>query len=100
MEPRASKEKSSTATITVIEGVVTAKHIGNELKNVVDRNGWKWSATKIAEKKFPMRFPDARMVPVYSYFKSLVLKAVNAQIVVEPWSSSIGWFRVRGIPVD
>ncbi|CAO2141448.1 unnamed protein product [Urochloa humidicola] len=55
-----------------------------------------------------MRFPDAKMVQVYSSFKSLGLRITNAQIVVEPWNSGVGakgelqqaWFRVRGIPND
>ncbi|CAN6359249.1 unnamed protein product, partial [Urochloa humidicola] len=58
--------------------------------------------------KFTMRFPDTKMVQVYSSFKSLGLRAANAQIVVERWNSAIGakgelqqaWFRVKGIPVD
>jgi hypothetical protein len=101
-------EKASTAIITVIEGEVTAKHIESEFSNIVDKNVWKRSARKIANNKFSLRFPDARMVQVYKNFKSMALKVVNAQIVVEPWSSSVGakgelqlgWFRVRGIPSE
>jgi hypothetical protein len=79
--------------ITVIEGEVTAEHIECEFSkfsNIVDKNVWKWSARKIANNKFSLRFPDARMVQVYNNFKSMTLKAVNAQIVVDPWSSSVG----------
>jgi hypothetical protein len=49
-----------------------------------------------------MRFPTAKLV------QDLGIKNVNAQIMVEPWSSSVGakgrlqqaWFKVSGIPVD
>jgi hypothetical protein len=51
---------------------------------------WKWSARKIVDNKYIMRFPDAKMVHVYNNFNSLGMKAVKAQIVVEPWSASIG----------
>jgi hypothetical protein len=54
-----------------------------------------------------MRFPNAKMVQDYSRF-NLGMKSVDAQIIIEPWSSSTGakgklqqaWFKVSGIPVD
>ncbi|CAL4943271.1 unnamed protein product [Urochloa decumbens] len=108
IDPRAFKEKSSTAIISVIEGNATAKHIEVEFQNTVDNIQWRWVARKIADNKFSMRFPDARMVQVYSNFTSLGMKATNAKIRVEPWNSGSSakgelqqaWFRVRGIPID
>ena len=68
---------------------------------------WKWNARQIADGKFTMRFPNSKMVSNYSQFK-LGMKTSNVQLLIEPWSSSIGakgqlqqgWFRVRGIPTD
>ncbi|CAN6332099.1 unnamed protein product [Urochloa humidicola] len=108
IDHRASRDKASTAIITVSEGVATARDIEAEFRNTVDSSVWRWAARKIADNKFTMRFPDTKMVQVYSSFKSLGLRATNAQIVVEPWNSAIGakgelqqaWIRVKGIPVD
>jgi hypothetical protein len=90
VEPRALKEKASTAVITVIKCEVTAKHIENESRSAVDKNIWKWSDRKIANNKFAMRFSDAKMVHVYNNFNFLGMKAVDAWIVVEPRSPSVG----------
>jgi hypothetical protein len=108
IDPRAYKEKASSAMITVIEGEANAKQIESEFMNIVDKNVWKWSARKIVENKYVMRFPEAKMMQVYSNFNFLGMKTSNAKIVVEPWSVAIGakgelqqaWFRVRGIPFD
>ncbi|CAO2200186.1 unnamed protein product [Urochloa humidicola] len=108
IDPRASRDKSSTVIITVTEGEASARDIEAEFRNTVDSSVWRWAARKIAANKFTMRFPDMKMVQVYSSFKSLGMKTTNAQIVVEPWNSAIGakgelqlaWFRVKGIPID
>lgn len=108
IDPRASMEKSTTAIITVLRGEVNAKQIEAEFQNTVSSKVWRWSARKLAENKYSLRFPDAHMVQVYSNFKCLGMKNVDAQIMVEPWSPSAGakgelqqaWFRVKGIPSD
>lgn len=107
-DPRAVSEKASTAIITILAGYATSKQIEDEFKNSINVKSWRWSARKVADNKFTLRFPDANMVQVYSTFKSLGMKEAEAQIKVEPWTSGIGakgelqlaWFRIRGIPSD
>lgn len=62
IDPKTSREKSSTAIITVSRGDLTSKQLENEFKSVVSSEHWKWSARKIADNKFIMRFPNAKMV--------------------------------------
>lgn len=62
IDPKTSREKSSTAIITVSRGDLTSKQLENEFKSVVSSEHWKWSARKIADNKFTMRFPNAKMV--------------------------------------
>ena len=68
---------------------------------------WKWSVKKIADNKFSMRFPTAKMILDYANF-NLGVKGLDVQFTVEPWTSAMGargqlqqaWFRVSGIPID
>jgi hypothetical protein len=54
-----------------------------------------------------MRFPTAKLVQDFSKF-NMGIKGANAQITMEPWSTSIGakgrlqqaWLKVKGIPQD
>ena len=101
------KEKASTAIVSVINGVMTAKQIEGEFNRIVGADVWKWKANQIAENKFTMSFPNAKMVMDYIQFILGVMN-VDAQMKIEPWSSSLGakgqlqmaWFRVRGIPIN
>ena len=107
IDPKASKDKASTAIITVVRGNLTAKMIENEFTRLVSSAHWKWTARQIAADKYTMRFPTPKMVMDYINF-TLGIKNVDAQFTVEPWTSAISskgqlqqaWFRVRGIPVD
>lgn len=103
---RASREKASTTIITVIASELSARQIEQEFHNIPSsQHTWKWIAKKLAEHKFLMRFPKAKLVQDFSKF-NMGIKSANAQITAEPWSSSIGakgrlqqaWFRVKGIP--
>jgi hypothetical protein len=103
---RASREKASTTIITVIASELSARQIEQEFHNIPSsQHTWKWIAKKLAENKFLMRFPKAKLVQDFSKF-NMGIKSANAQITAEPWSSSIGakgrlqqaWFRVKGIP--
>lgn len=55
-----------------------------------------------------MRFPSAKVVKEWSYFKILTMRGVEAQINIEPWSLGggikgelqQGWFRVTNIPAN
>lgn len=83
------REKASTAITTVINGTLTAKQIELEFRRVVGADMWKWTARPMAENKFTMRFPSTKMVSDYSQFK-LGMKNSDEQMLIEPWSSSIG----------
>ena len=104
---KTSKDRSSTAIITVVHGELTAKQIEAEFCNIISHEYWKWSAKAITKNKFAMRFPNAKMVQEYSNFK-LGVKEGNELMTIEPWKSSMGakgqlqqaWFKVRGIPID
>jgi hypothetical protein len=107
IDPKAAKEKASVALITVINGELTAKQIEMEFHNVLSTEHWRWSARKLADNKFSMRFPNAKMILDYSMFR-LGVRNSETQMIIEPWTSSIGskgmlqqaWFRVKGIPTD
>jgi hypothetical protein len=107
IDQKVLKERASVAIITVTDGVLNAKQIEQEFRNIISNDTWRWSAKRIAENKCIMRVPSAKMVMKYNRFK-LGMKSLNAQITVEPWASTIGakgmlqqaWFKVRGIPPD
>ena len=65
---KASKDKTSTAIITMVKGDLTAKMIENEFTRLVSSAHWKWSAWQIADNKYTMRFPTPKMVLDYSNF--------------------------------
>jgi len=107
IDTKTSKEKACFAVITVVKGELSAKQIEAEFKSIVSNGQWKWSAKKIAENKFSMRFPTAKMILDYANF-NLGVKGLDVQFTVEPWTSAMGakgqlqqaWFRVSGIPID
>ncbi|CAL4976870.1 unnamed protein product [Urochloa decumbens] len=112
IDSRGSKEKASTAIISVVSGSVTAKQIENEFRNQTCNDTrcdtWMWNAKQISENKFSMRFPNARMVQDWRCTRPQSMRTAEAQFVVVPWSPSIGakgelqhaWFKVSGIPPD
>jgi predicted nucleotide-binding protein (sugar kinase/HSP70/actin superfamily) len=107
IDQRVLRERASLAIITVIKGELSAKQLEMEFRNIISAETWRWSARRVADNKYVMRFPNAKMVHEYSRF-NLGIKDVEAQITIKPWSSSIGakgqlqqaWFRVKGIPDD
>ena len=62
IDPRLAREKDSTAIISILEGHATGKHIEQVFMNIHGSDTWKWKARQIGEKKFIMRFPNARKV--------------------------------------
>jgi hypothetical protein len=80
---------------------MTTKQIEMEFKNIMSVNLWNWSAKRVADNKFIMRFPSAKMVPDYSNFR-LGVRGMDAQMLIEPWNSAgsakgklqQAWFRV------
>jgi len=107
IDPETSKEKASTAIITVVRGELSGKMIENEFKRLVSCAQWKWFARRVADNKYTMRFPTAKMILDYSNF-NLGIKNVDAQFTIEPWSSAMGAkgqlqqsrFIIKGIPID
>jgi hypothetical protein len=107
IDQKITRDRASFAIITMIRGELTAKQLEMEFTSIISAETWRWSARKMSEGKFVMRFPNAKMIQDYSKF-NLGMKKVDAQITVEPWLSSIGakgklqeaWFKVSGIPVD
>jgi hypothetical protein len=102
-----AKEKASTTVITIMRGVVNAKQIEMEFMNLVGVDSWKWHARQVADDKFLMCFPNAKLASQWSNLKNLTMRN-EAQIKIEPWTPSVGskgrlqtaWFRVSNIPVD
>lgn len=107
IDPRVVKEKASTAVITVVSGMVTAKQIEMEFMNLIGAGTWRWQARRVGDTKFLMRFPTAAMATQWSHLMNLTMRN-GAQIKIDAWSPSIGakgvlqssWFRVRNIPAD
>jgi len=83
IDPKNTKEKASTALINVVRGELSGKMIENEFKRLVSSTHWKWSAKRIADNKYTMKFPTAKIVLDYSNF-SLGSKGVDAQFTIEP----------------
>ncbi|KAG2599273.1 hypothetical protein PVAP13_5KG381114 [Panicum virgatum] len=62
---------------------------------------------QLADNKFSMRFPNAKIVLDYSTFR-LGMKNSETQMIIEPWTSAIwakrqlqqAWFKVKGIPAN
>lgn len=102
-----AKEKASTAVISITRGSVNAKQIEQEFMNLIGAEGWKWYARQVADDKFLMRFPTAKMASQWSNLKNLTMRN-EAQIKIEAWAPSVGskgrlqtaWFRVSNIPAD
>jgi hypothetical protein len=62
IDPRVALEKASTAVITVTCGTANAKNIEFEFMNLIGGDAWRWKAHTIADSKFLLRFPTAKMV--------------------------------------
>lgn len=69
--------------------MVTAKHIELEFMDLIGADAWRWRACPMADGKFLMRFPTAKMATEWSRIKNLIMKN-DAQIRIEGWSSAVG----------
>jgi hypothetical protein len=81
--------RASLDIITVIRGVLTAKEFEMEFKSILNPDSWRWNARQVADNKYVLRFPNAKMIQDYNRF-TLGMKNVDAHITIEPWTSSIG----------
>lgn len=89
IDQRVAKEKASIVVITVVNGVVTAKLIELEFMDLIGADTWKWKARPVADGKFLLRFPTAKMAAEWSRIRNLILKS-NALIKIEAWSPATG----------
>jgi hypothetical protein len=102
-----SKERTTTAIITVLKGEVNAKQLEDEFTRLLSRT-WRWTVRKVADNKFTMRFPSVQLIKDWSRFNPMKMRIVKAKIQIDQWNGSIGaktelqwaWFRVREIPYD
>lgn len=69
-----AKEKASTVVITVVSGSVNAKLIELEFMDLIGADTWKWRARPVADGKFLLRFPIAKMASEWSRIRTLILK--------------------------
>jgi hypothetical protein len=91
----------------VLKGDVSAKHVEAEFTRLLSRT-WRWTARKVADNKFTVRFPSVQLIKDCGRFNPVKMKTVKAKIQIDQWNWSIGakaelqcaWFRVRGIPSD
>jgi hypothetical protein len=102
-----SKERTTTAIITVLKGEMNAKQLEDEFTRLLSGT-WRWTARKVSDNKFTMRFPSVQLIKDWSRFNPVKIRTVKAKIQIDQWNGSIGakaelqwaWFRVRGIPDD
>lgn len=52
IDPRATREKSSIAVISVVSGDVNARLIEMEFANLIRIESWRWIARPVGENKF------------------------------------------------
>ncbi|TVU05124.1 hypothetical protein EJB05_48275, partial [Eragrostis curvula] len=84
------KERSTTALVTVMSGFVTARELEVEFKELLGSNAWRWTARKVDENKYTVRFPTAQMISDWGRFRPLGMRIVQAQIAIDPWNASVG----------
>jgi hypothetical protein len=78
-----------------------------EFMNLIGADSWKWHARQVADDKFILRFPMAKMASQWSNLKNLSMRN-EAKIKIEPLAPSTSskgrlqsaWFRVSNIPAD
>ena len=107
IDPRVATENASTTVISVKSGSVNAKQIELEFMNLIGADAWRWRARPVADGKFLLRFPTAKMVTEWYRLKNLTMRS-GAQIQMDPWSPAAeakgvlqtSWFKVSGIPTD
>jgi hypothetical protein len=98
-----ARERVNTVIITVIKGTVTSKQLEDEFTRIMPKL-WRWTARKVAENRFTVRFPNAVLIQEWGCFNPISMRVAKAKINIDPWNGSVGakaelqyvWFRVRG----
>lgn len=57
--------------------------------NLIGADAWRSRARPIADGKFLLRFPGAKMVTEWSWLKNLTMRS-DARIIIEAWSPAMG----------
>jgi hypothetical protein len=99
-----ARERVNTA---VVKGSITAKQLEDEFSRILPE-GWRWTARKVADNMFTVRFPNALLIQEWACFNPISMRSVKAKIHIASWNGSVGakwelqqaWFRVRGVPYD
>lgn len=73
-----------------MKGNVEARHIENEFKTILGANVWRWTAKKVGENKFSVRFPITEMIKSWGHFRPLGMRTIDAQICIDPWNAAVG----------
>jgi hypothetical protein len=102
-----ARERVNTTIVTLLKGDVSAKQVEEEFTRIMSKQ-YRWTARKVADNKFTVRFPNALLIQEWSCFNPISMRNVKVKLQVEPWNGSIGvkvelqmaWFRVRGVPYD
>jgi hypothetical protein len=102
-----ARERANTGVVTVLKGVVIARQVEEEFARIMPRV-WKWTARRVADNMFTVRFPNPQVIRDWNCFNPISMIGVKAKIQVDPWSGVVGakaelqqsWFRVRGVPYD
>jgi hypothetical protein len=76
------RERANTAIVTVIKGSVTAKQIEEEFTRLLS-GVWRWTARKVADKKFIVRFPNQQMIKDWEKFNLVKMRNANAKILID-----------------
>jgi hypothetical protein len=93
--------------VNVLKGVVTSKQIEDEFTRIYP-SGWRWTARKVVDNTFTVRFPNNQLIEEWSCFNPFSMRSVKAKINIAAWNGSVSakgelqleWFRVRGVPYD
>jgi hypothetical protein len=102
-----ARERVNTAVVTVVKGSITAKQLEDEFGRILPER-WRWTARKVADNMFTVRFPNALLIQEWACFNLISMRSVKAKIQIDFWNGSVGakgelqqaWFRVRGVPYD
>jgi hypothetical protein len=102
-----ARQRVNTTVVKVVKGVVPSKQIEEEFTRDFP-SGWRWTARKVADNTFTIRFPNSLLIEEWSCFNPISMHSVKAKLHIAAWNGLVetkgelemGWFRVRGVPYD
>jgi hypothetical protein len=83
------RERATTAVVTVLKGVVIARQVEEEFSRILP-NTWRWTALRVVDNMFTIKFPNAQIIKDWEVFNPIILRNVKAKIKVNPWNGDIG----------